>query len=341
MKKIFSFIAIIIICLCSTLLHVTAQQINTQALQLVDKTVVDNIELESGYVYAGFDANENYLVWLELYTQTIHVYDVKKKRIQKIVLNKGRGPHEAQRIISLGIVDSTLFISDYYNQKLIRVNINGTYSRDIILAKHAKAYRIATYGPSIYILNILNKVATIIKFDPDKSKNFQELSVNKSITNDFVTNYQAEGEISVADNRLVHITKYYPRLYVYDLKKRSFFKKITFDESEVEEGYKRPHSSGGSVILPPAKVDILNEDIALIPGLKDNILLLSKGKSSSREYGLDKLWVYDFANEKFIKAHDLGFNAKEITANDTWLFAYSEEENAIYRYKIVKPLTHE
>ena len=336
MKHLLTLIFYTIAISYSAFLNLKAQEISINSLHLDDKTKLESTELVDGYVYTGFDANENYLFWLEMYTQTISIYDLKQHRLQQIVLKNGRGPHEAQRIISLAVVDSTIFISDYYNLKLIRVNIEGTFSKDVVLPKNAKPFRIRSSDKSIYMLDKFNKVAPVVKYELNERQNVYELSVDKDINKDFVTGFQVEGEISAGHNTLVHITKYYPRLYVYDLANKSLLKKIRFDNSEVIEGYRRPHSSGGRVMLPPEKVDILNEDIALVPGTEEKVLILSEGQSNNRAYGLDKLWEYDFTNEKFIKSHDMEVKLKAITANDKYLFGYSEEDNAIYRYKIVR-----
>jgi hypothetical protein len=295
-----------------------------------------NVQLEKDYAYYFFEANQDYLVWYEGYTSMLFIYDIGASRVNKIALSKGRGPNEFKKISGISILsDNIVYLSDHTNAKFIRIKASGEFMEDAVPPNGLQPMTMVSDERYQVIMEAFSREAIFYLKEQDK-ENFHPLKLNGTeVIEEFPSIFQREGYLTIQNAYLIHLTKYYPYIYVYDLANIEMEKKIKFDESEVEEGRTMTNKEGTSMMYPPEKVGILNEDVSFIPGSANRIFLLARGKSENRNYDLDKLYEYDFEKEKFITEYDLGINATEITINDKYLFVYSEDDYKIYQYEIL------
>lgn len=312
--------------------YLCAQPKASITLDFVHK--VPNVGIEPDYSYYFFNSSRDFLVWYEGYTSTVFIYDLVKQEVKKISLKNGRGPNEYKQISGLDISGDLIYLVDNINAKYIRLRSSGTFLKDVRTPSAFRPFRIVSNDEYRVFMNTINENAVF--YMQENEETYTPLTLGSiNVQEEFPGPYHKEGWMTIKNKYLIHYTKYYPNIYIYNLISQKLVKKITFDESEVKGGGAKTSQKGAKIMYPPEEVDILNEDVAYIPDLPGRILLLAKGKSTNRDYDLNQLLEYDFQEEKFVATHNLEVEATEITANDEFLFVYSEEENAIFKYKFL------
>lgn len=305
---------------------------NNQNAKIKPIGEVTTVNLEQDYAYYFFEANQDYLAWYEGYTSTLFIYDIDANKVNKIALSEGRGPNEFKKITGLSIYNNTIYLSDHTNAKFIRVNSSGEFMEDLVPPNRLQPMKMISDSRYRVIMEAFGE--TIFYLKEQEDENYQPLTLNgTSLIEEFPSLYQKEGYLTIQNGYLIHLARYYPFMYIYDLAKRKLEKKIIFDVSEVEEVRTLTTEGGAKMRPPPAKVDILNQDVSFIPGSPNRIFLLARGESKNRDYSLDKLFEYDFKKEAFVAEYDLGLKAKEIAVNDKYIFVYSDYK--IYQYEIL------
>jgi hypothetical protein len=297
---------------------------------------LSKISLKPNYAYYFFKVNNDYLVWYEGYTHTIFIYNFTKKILKKIILKKGRGPHEFLQISGISISKSNIiYLVDNINVKFIRLRPTGKFLKDYVNFSALRVQK--TYNKNDYqIIKDINSQKSL--FFLQLEANFIPLKLKSKVRNEFDHNiYKKLGRAAIQEHYLIQVLEYLPNLYVYDLNNHHLTKKIKFDDSKVDWGQPQTNNKGAKMMLPPSHVNIKNEDIAAVPGEMHCVFLLAKGAGKHREYGLNKLWEYNWKIGKFVGLHNLPFKVQEIATNDQYLFAYSKEKNKIYQFKVVPP----
>lgn len=310
---------------------------NTAKSQVLrDEIKLSNTKFKKGYNYASFASNKKYLAWAEYYTGQIFIYDLAKEKIKKVIKQKGRGAHEYIMVSSLTLTnDNKLIMSDPENIKLLIYDIEtGSYDKDVKLNK-IRPYRLAVNGNVIFSSSIPSHSKSLYNIFYTRNWKHTSIDMAEFDSNNKMSNaMKVEGYIAVNRAYGVHLTKYYPYLFIIDLQKMQVMKKVVFDKVAV----KKPRTTtmrGHKAFLPPDEVKVESKDVAFVPGKNHEILILAHGVGEHRKYKPDKLQVFDLKKEEFLKTLDLGVKATEITVNDDFLFAYSKSKNRIYRYKIV------
>ena len=329
-----SFSKIALILLVSTFSFTQAFAQTGQEVELRSLGEISNIELEKDYAYYLFKVNQDYLVWYEGYTATLFMYEFTSEKLSKIQLKEGRGPNEFKVITDLAVhANNIVELVDFNNIKFISIKPDGEYLEDVRPPEGVRPMRLSINRNYSVVMDVVNQNAL---FYERRADNYRALTLkDATIFEEFPNPFQKEGFLTLNEKYLVHLTRYYPRLYIYDLERMELFKTIMFDESEVKESQSAETDEGAQMLLPPEEVDILNEDVAHLPGLPGRILMLAKGKSDTRDYMLNTLLEYDFLKEEFVSEHGLGVEATEITVTEKYLFVYSEEENAVFQYEII------
>jgi hypothetical protein len=230
--------------------------------------------------------------------------------------------------------NNIIYLNDYTNVKFIRLSLSGDFIKDVTPPSGFRPINIIGNDQYRVTMNPHSQKALFYIWKDKNNYNPIKLP-NREFNEEFSNLFRKEGRSTILGNYLIHLTKYYPNLYIYDLEKKELIKKIQFDESEIKEGSTTTRPDGAKLMAPPARVDILSKDVATVPAFPNRIFILAEGKSDTRDYDLDKLYEFDIEKEAFVATHELGVKAKEITVNDKYLFVYSEEENQIFQYEIV------
>jgi len=290
--------------------------------------------LKKNYAYALIDADNDNVAWIEYYTSTLFVYDIRQDQTKKIQLKKGHGPGEYTAITDLFIKGQSVYLADPKNNKVIIVNIRTGQKRDIPFRKH-KVFRMARAKNGFFLLenslpNVLISYHSL-KNGRTYALNNDDFDVRKEFSNPFFR----DGYLLSDKERAFLVTKYLPNVYIYNNVTKGFDKKVKFDQSEVETVPAQKMSNGAKAIYPPTKVDVATEDATYLAQRPNSIFLLSRGATDNRDYELDKLYEYDFKRQKFVDTYDLGTMVDEITSNENYVFAYSKQKNKIFKYKIL------
>jgi len=293
-----------------------------------------NIELDKSLTYDGFEANSDYLTWIEYYLNNVVVYNIDKEKEAKIELTKGRGPNEFQSIMGLVMDDrGTLNILDPTNIKFIHVGLTGEFSKDTSPPTGFRPLKMVYGNGYLVILDALKPDAIFYLIEDEKYTPIELTGI--SVSEEFYSPFKKMGHLTINQNKLIHLTQYYPYLYVYDLTSKTLVERIKFDDSDISNDKPFITPDGAAMHAPPSKVGILSQDIASVPGMKNRVFILAEGKSKKREYKLNQLHEYDLVKKEFVAVHDLGIKATRIASNNKYLFVYSKVENAIYKYEIV------
>jgi hypothetical protein len=301
----------------------------------LQKKSLENTTLEEGYIYSIFTANKDYLAWAELYTNNIYIYNLQKKELENLKLKKGKGPHEFLGINGLALtINNQLVINDDRNVKWIIYNIKTQKYKEDIKFNSFRPFHIASDRTSIFSLDF-NSVQSLYHIFDMNTRDMNMIDMDKyRVLKEFSYTFKKSGSIAVKGNFSVHLTRYYPNLYVINLQKKELIKRIEFDDWQTTKG-KTTTYQGQKAQLAPTDVDVINNDVAFMPGMDNTILILAKGEGKRRSYKTSELNIYNFKKEKFTKTLDLGVVATRITVNDNYLFVYSKEENKIFQYEIV------
>jgi WD40 repeat protein len=302
---------------------------------IADKNKLEAIEFTEGYNYASFTANDQYLAWGEFYTGDITLYNLSTKKTQTLKLTKGRGPHEYLFFTTLVLTaDDRLVIGDPENIKFIIYDIkSGSFEKDIVFDDF-KPYRAASNGSHLFALNTAMKTQPLYRLFDEKSWKTQDITGDGLSADDEYENlFKREGYIDVNDMYGVHLSRYYPMLYLTDIQKKQFIKEISFDVVETSEAEKGT-LNGKKYFTPPRDPDILSKDVVFLPNSDSLVGILAEGKGEEREYSSNTIMLYDIIKDAFVKSIDLGIQATEMMTNGDHLFVFSKDEISLFQFKI-------
>jgi len=326
-----------ILLIAAILTFATTYQVIAQ--KLTKKVKVENTDFKKGYKYAAFAVNDDYLAWVEAYTGQFYIYNLETKEVEIVKQKKGRGPHEYIIISSLGLTeDNKLIINDPENIKVIIYNIRtGEFEQDVKFNK-MRPYRVAVKGNFIFSFS-LPPAAQSLYYRLNVSsweRNAIDM-IGEGNHNKRSSTFKRVGYVAAKNNYGIHLTRYYPNIYVINFNEERVQKEIEFDKAETQSSGTTTARGGKKRFMAPLEknVDILSTDVAFMPGSDRSVMILAEGKGEQRNYDPSRLRVYNFLEERFTNTLDLGVKATEITVNDNYLFVYSEEENEIFQYELI------
>jgi len=291
------------------------------------------VDLEKNYAYSNFDASSNYLAWFEYYRSELFIYEISEDRIQKIDIEKGRGPGEYLAITDLGIFGNKIYLLDPKNNKLLKVDIGSGEKQDLPF-RSIRPYRLVNSTGELYLLENVKPDELISLYDPESQKVNPLDNRNLNIQQEFQNPFFRDGVLLASNAKIHFVTKYRPLIYSYDKQEREFDTKIQFDNSEIETTPATEMSNGAKAFHPPSKVDVLTEDAVNFRKLPNSIFILAKGATDNRKYKLNKLYQFNLNQKEFVAEHDLQVKASDIFSNDHSLFVFSEKDSKIYSFEI-------
>jgi len=319
-KNVFLYLVIIL----------TLSQVSNAQYSLSNAYKFTEIKLQPRLAYDGFTANEQYLAWLELYKQEVFVFDLEKKSLDKIKLTKGRGPYESLTVSAIGITNNNkLILNDVNNVKFIIYDLNtGSFTEEIKFDSK-RLMKISVYDATVFSLGIRDKNSLYHIIDGHKNWSSSKvnmgaaLNVNKRFSNI----YKKDGYIASNNLYGIHVAKYYPSVFIVDLKKGNFLREIKYDQTE-----KINYENKKELI----DVEFETEDVTFVPESSNLLALLANGKGENSDYSLEKLKILNIKNREFEGILEPGMKVNNIASNSNHLFLYSKDENSIFSYEVVK-----
>lgn len=288
------------------------------------------VELEPDYTYAGFTATNDLLAWFEIHTSTLYIHDLERGKTKEISLKEGRGPGELQTFTDLAIIDERIYIADIHNYKIIEVDISSEKTDDITFNKSNNIFRIISDDQFLYMIDGADPKVYLYSYNLEEKK-IDEFSLSDSNMDENLSNVFLKDGSLVATQDFIHVvTKLEGNIHTFGSDKQSFEETTSFDNTSVEVT-RREASDGAQVTSPPAEVELTVEGAVTFPFAKDKIYILAEGETEHMTYRRDELYEFDLEKKRFTNTIEVGTNVDDMTANDNYIFMYSEEDYTIYR----------
>ena len=305
--------------------------------EIISEKKLNHTDLENGLQYGPFTVNDNYLVWGEFYTQSISIYDLETEKLNKLKLTKGRGPHEYQIFTSLSLTERNhLVIADPENIKLIVYDIGaGEFLEDKVFSNFLP-YKLNAESNFFFGLDRSFSENSLFYILKNKGGDIQHIPIDMlsfDTHNEFAYPFRRDGVIASNDSFGVFFPRYYPDLYISNLKEKKFVGEISYDEWYTEKG-EQGTIRGKEAYFAPTNVDVTIKAATFMPASKYSIMVLARGEGEERSYKFNRLRIFDIQKEKFTGDLAFDFEVTNIATNSEFLFVYSKEENAIFKYQI-------
>jgi len=294
-----------------------------------------NYDFDQANVYASFDANNQYLVWMEFTQGLLFFADLESTQVDSITLNRGRGPNEFQMISDMYISDDhVIYMADFPNSKILRWDVlEGRYDHEIPV--DAPPFRIA--GDDRWIFIQSTNLETPFKRINLETEEQKELSLAEGFFRDIrgmEKMFAREGELYYTNGKLMHVSKYKTAFSLAEPKPDASGIRFqtTFFEDDQDLGVSQADFANGGqgFRLDPSKL-LLAQDFAAAPA-GDLVYVLMHDNRPDKEYSKSKIYeleVWELSYPVPKDASELPFNIEHLVSNDRQLFAFSKEEGKV------------
>ena len=293
--------------------------------------------------YYNFIYKKPHLVWHGLSTKNLYVYNSESEELKTIKQKKGKGPLEISRITSATIDGN--YVYEFDNRfKFIKASLEELGEKQEVYFEQLQSEDSTFYNTdSRIIVHIQSSVSKngSIYFNEMVFPNHLLLKLNleeKTITNigmgdmnveeSFPNPFFKTGELTISGNHLVMSFSYQPLFYIFDLNSDKMIHKTQIGELDVEERYSK--MKGRRVAIPP-KSNSHQKDVINIPGVKNRVLLLRKGKENGVEFSEKGIYEYNYMTGKLIREFKLGTIPSELIWVQDDLYLYSDEDFVLYK----------
>jgi hypothetical protein len=299
-----------------------------------DFEVLSNIDFVENNRYRAFDASDRYLVWAELFFNSIFIYDLDSRDlIHEISLTTGQGPGEVESIMDVRILgDSTVVINDVMQSRIISININDL-SINTISFPAAVAQRLIPVHDG-YVFSAMSAPDGVVAYWDGQAEEANMLATeSEDIIPEFANYMLRQGRLTRIGDKAVFSTKYLARHFIYDLSSMTFVKHIEYEVSEMDGADVVVDAEGRQMHVPPSQGNMLFHGSTAYPGSIDQIVMLLEGEGEYGSYARDVLYVYDIETEQFVDEIRLPSSAHAVVSNSSSVFIYSENDYTIYEYR--------
>ncbi|NGP88104.1 hypothetical protein [Fodinibius halophilus] len=300
----------------------------TDALKLKK---IHTYSFERGYYNTFLEVNGDIVGLVCPNLNRIYLVNIEKKTIDDVQFSKGRGPGEVSRgpfgialmkeKLYMGDTDSQRFI--VYNFKTDRLKTNKYQGKNVMKS---------IYGyPDNKIMMTTYSTTGIGYFIYDASKDriLHKYKFDKPLQN----NFRVDGVPAISGRYLVHANYNYGDLYVWRLSDSELYKKSTVIEFSETPQTKKAKMGDMVGTIPPQNVEVKLVEIANNPVAEDRIFLLMKGEKD-QNYETNYVYDYNFLEGEIVGKYAIDAYSTLIASNSTDLFAYSEERDKLYQYRI-------
>jgi len=291
-----------------------------------------NINLEEGLKYRLKYADNNYLLFIEFFTQEVFLYNLKKQEVvYSKIIPKGKGPFEFTVLNGAVIINEQIYLSSWKEPKLIQIDFKKDEMKELRLEK-LTVRDLSVYKEDIIVKNndLTNLFARYSSTEHKESyinfKNFDSL-------NEFSNFFFKEGDFSVHGDKLLFTTTYLPYIYVFNLEKEELIDKIAFDVPDVEQPRQVDMGNGDVATLPPES-NFKTREIAGVPGYSNKAVIVTEGEGENKKYSYYGLYEYDLEGKKFTNRYPFKFEIRSVVSNDEYIFISSYDDLNIYKMSI-------
>jgi len=329
---------------------------NLNAQNYVSKNLESRIDTVFSYLsqewpnekfYYNFLYEEPYLIWHGFATKDLYVYNPDSGKLRTINQNNGRGPLEINRITAATTLEHNVYQFDN-KFKFIKVSLdkNNFGERGEVYFKNLEPN-----GPTLYKNHSMAVVQIESAVSKEENIYFNELVfpnnnlvlklnlVNNTITNldlgnmsikeNFPNPFFKEGELTISGHHLIYSFNYQPLLYIFDLNSDKLVKQVQIGEMDVEE--RSTQSAEGRQVALPPKSNSHQKDVINIPGVKNHVLLLRKGKENGISFSEKSIYEYNYMTGKLKREFKLGFIPRELVWAGIDFYMYSHKNFVLYK----------
>jgi len=314
--------------LASVLVYIIGQldEINEIVLEKIH-----SIEIIEEYNQQDLNISGNYITWIELYTNTFHVYNISTKEEQLIELKKGKGPGEVTWIRASTIHNDNLVIYDYAASKLLFYGLkNGEFIKEIVTSKLLQS--LTSFDGKLIVTSV-SRDGYFFEYDingntltPLKNSSLNVLNSFNVVDPNF-NPYRIQGTYSTYQHGILFGLSFEPIIFIYDLKKSTLerFKYENIPDVDYESGRE------GNMLRSPRPLLMYTDKIV---GLKNNkVGILGRGKSNNRNYSHQNIHIFDLDSKKYFGTIKTDNDISTLATSSDYLVTLSKESWTIDIYK--------
>jgi len=294
-----------------------------------------HVPLPKGGGHALFTTNGRYLAWLRSYTDTLCVYDLRHDRmIRKMRLPRGKGPGEFDELSGAAITaDNIVHLAEPNQAKFLRIHATEGPMEDLTFRESGfRPVRVVAQGDQLVSTSMSpTEFVGVVGSDRvfqsadglDAASEFSKGSF-----------FSQSGRLDATRQRAFFLTRYLPRIYVFDPRRNQFVKTIVYADVEVEMPEPEETERGMTVHRPPQKVPLLSRNVVAVPGRPNRVLIQAEGGDGQHTFDPSALYEIDVQTGTIVAEHDLGVTIESVAAADSSLFVYDDEKREVFAYRL-------
>lgn len=308
-----------------------------------------NISLNKDDIYARLDVNDEFLVFYNLNTNSVHINSLNSVEHKLVQLIKGRGPNEYITISDLMIDENNIiYIIDINGYKILRIDVDGNYKNDILQSNRSgimsilksKASKYVAIRTDLLLGSYYHKV-NIFGEDNIELNALHPISYDLSKIN-YKNFFNFVGHADVNDHHLVHAHSYSPKFTIYPMDTSKSLIKVDYDEyEEMEDNIYVNEESTKALSIPPDIVNVLLEHMFVHPSNNTKVYINARGSTKKKGYGSKEIYEFDLKEQRFTGTFNLGFTPASIARYNDLLYvlpkfddSYTFPNTSIFVYKI-------
>jgi hypothetical protein len=306
-----------------------------------------HIPLNADDIYAWADANNEFIAFYNLSTESVHIKSLLNNESKIIKLEPGRGPNEYTTISDLIINEyNIIHLVDTNGYKIIKVDVDGLFYNEINHNIKSGIGSILKNETLLYISTnidlLLGSYYHRVSFSDENSIKLQALNpIKYDLTKINHKNFfNFVGHADVNNYHLVHAHTYSPKFTIYPFNTNTAPIVVDYDEyEEMEDNRYINRESTEALSLPPSKVDVLLEHMFLHPSNDKKVYINAKGSTKKKGYRSNEIYEFDLKEQRFTGTYDLGFTPASIARYNDVLYILPEFDenvtlNSIFVYRI-------
>lgn len=315
---------------------------------------LDGIRFDPEASHSLFAANARYLVWVKSFTDTLCVYDLRTREMaRKLRIPRGRGPGEFEELQGAAITsEGVIYLAEPNQAKLLRFHVTKgplddftfrwgpgfrlgeANRRDPEQASRKQGLRPGRIDAVGLHLVAQGVGATGFIGMIDGNGVFREATGFDSRA-EFGNNLfiGKAGRLDATRQRAFFLTRFQPRIYVFDVERNRFIKTITYADADVELPGPQKTEDGGLIFLPPQEVRVLGRNVVAVPGQPDRVLIQAEGSDGQHMFDPSALYEVDVPSGTVVAEHDLGLNIDKVASAGRRFYVFDDEKRQVFAYR--------
>lgn len=286
-----------------------------------------------------FTTNGRYLVWKRTYMDTLCVYDLRGgEMVNKTRIPRGEGPGEFEQLSGATITDEdVVYLAEPNQAKLLRFDVTKGPLEDLTFYESGfRPERVDARGTQLVAKRISGgssgtELVGVIGSDR-VFRAADGIDFRKELGSLF---FQA-GRLDAARQRAFFLTRYRPRIYVFDLEHNRFDERVVYGnvDVEIEMTGSENTDSGVTVYRPPQEVEFFAYEVVAVPGRPSRVLIKAEGSGDQHSFDPSALYEIDVQTGTIVAEHDLGLKIYKVATADSSLYVYDDEKREVFAYRL-------